>query len=114
MYSEYLADRIRNVLNEKKANYSEKKMMGGLAFMVNDKMCVGINNDDLMARIDPAIYEESLKQKGVREMDFTKRPMKGFVYVEPDGTDMDEDLESWIHLAIDYNPKARSSKKKKK
>ena len=113
MYSEYLADRIRNVLNEKKANYSEKKMMGGLAFMVNDKMCVGINNDNLMARIDPDIYEESLKQRGVREMDFTKRPMKGWIYVSPEGIDTEEELESWIQVALDFNPMAKSSKKRR-
>jgi hypothetical protein len=67
-----------------------------------------------MARIDPDIYEMALKRKGCREMDFTNRPMKGFVFVDPQGTDMDEDLEYWMQLAIDYNPKAKSSKKKKK
>jgi TfoX/Sxy family transcriptional regulator of competence genes len=113
-YNDFLADRMRLVLKEKNVIFEEKEMMGGLTFMVDDKMCVGIIGDNLMARIDPDIYEDSLKRKGCREMDFTKRPMKGFVYVEPDGTDMDEDLGSWIQLAIDYNPKARSSKKKKK
>ena len=114
MYSEYLADRIRQVLKEKRTSYSEKKMMGGIAFMVDDKMCVGITNEDLMARIDPDIYEESLQKHGVREMDFTKRPMKGWIYVTPEGIDTDEDLASWIQLTLDFNPKAKSSKRKKK
>jgi TfoX/Sxy family transcriptional regulator of competence genes len=112
-YNEFLADRVRLAMKEKNVRFEEKAMMGGLTFMVDDKMCVGIVKDNLMARIDPAIYERALKRKGCREMDFTHRPMKGFVFVEPPGTDMDEDLESWIQLALDYNPKAKSSKKKK-
>jgi TfoX/Sxy family transcriptional regulator of competence genes len=113
-YNEFLADRIRMVLKEKNVVYLEKAMMGGLTFMVDDKMCVGIVKEDLMARIDPDIYDEALKKKGCREMDFTHRPMKGFVFVEPEGIDMDQDLEYWIHLALDYNPRAKSSKAKKK
>lgn len=113
-YNEFLADRIRLVLKNKRVNFEEKKMMGGLALMVDDKMCVGVIKDNLMARIDPNIYEEALSRKGCREMDFTKRPMKGFIYVDAEGTDMDDDLESWIQLALDFNPKAKSSKKKNK
>ena len=112
-YDEYLAERIDQVLKEKNINYKEMKMMGGIAFLVNEKMCVGIINSDLMARIDPDIYKEALKRKGVREMDFTKKPMKGWIYVSPDGVDTDEDLAAWIQLALDYNPFAKSSKKKK-
>jgi TfoX/Sxy family transcriptional regulator of competence genes len=111
-YDDFLADRIRQVLKEKNIEFKEKAMMGGLTFMVNDKMCVGIVGDKLMARIDPAIYDTALKRTGCRVMDFTKRPMKGFVFVEPAGTDMDHDLESWIQLALEYNPKARPSKTK--
>lgn len=82
--------------------------------MVNDKMCAGVINNSLMARIGPDVYEEVLKRKACRKMDFTGRPMKGFVYVEPEGIDLDEDLDEWIQLCLDYNPKARSSKKKNK
>jgi TfoX/Sxy family transcriptional regulator of competence genes len=113
-YDEFLADRMRLVLKERNVVYEEKAMMGGLTLMVDGKMCVGIIRDNLMARIDPDIYDTALKRKGCREMDFTKRPMKGFVFVEPEGTDMDRDLESWIQLALDYNSKAKSSKKSKK
>jgi TfoX/Sxy family transcriptional regulator of competence genes len=111
-YDEYLAERVAKTLKEKNIDFKEMKMMGGIAYMVNDKMCVGITNSDLMARIDPIIYEEALTNKGVREMDFTKKPMKGWIYVSPEVIDTDEDLADWIQLALDYNPKAKSSKKK--
>ena len=113
-YNEYLADRIRQILSEKNIAFSEKSMMGGLTFMVDDKMCVGIVRDNLMARIDPEFYKDALTRKGCKEMDFTRRPMRGFVFVEPEGTDMDQDLEYWIQLALDYNPNALSSKRIKK
>lgn len=112
-YDEFLADRIRTILREKQVLVDEKKMMGGLSFMVDNKMCVGIVQDNLMARIDPDIYDYALTKKGCKEMDFTGRTMKGFVFVEPEGIDMDKDLEYWIKLCIDYNPKAKSSKNKK-
>jgi len=113
-YSELLADRIRRYLEDKKVSFNEKKMMGGLTFMVDEKMCLGIVKEDLMVRIDPEIYEESLNKSGARPMDFTKRQMKGFLFVDADGTDLDSDLEYWVNLALEYNPKAKSSKKKKK
>jgi hypothetical protein len=67
-------------------NIEEKRMMGGLTFMINGKMCVGILKEDLMARIDPEVHEDSLRRKRCREMDFTGRPMRGFVFVDPEGT----------------------------
>ena len=112
-YNEFLADRIRLALKEKGSAFQEKKMMGGLAFMVDNKMCVGVVKDDLMARIDPAAYDEALKHKGCRAMDLTGRPMKGFVFVSPEGTDMDDDLAGWVQLALDFNPRAKASKKNK-
>ncbi len=111
-YDEFLADRIKTVLKDKQISFDEKKMMGGLSFMVDDKMCVGVVNSNLMARIDPVIYNQALSKKGCREMDFTGRSMKGFVFVEPEGIDMDADLEYWVQLCLDFNPKAKSSKKK--
>jgi TfoX/Sxy family transcriptional regulator of competence genes len=113
-YDEFLADRIRMIMKGMHVAFEEKAMMGGLTFMVDDKMCVGIIKNDLMARIDPEIYDAALQKKGCREMDFTKRPMKGFVFIGPSGTESDQDLESWVKLALEYNPKARSSRKKNK
>jgi TfoX/Sxy family transcriptional regulator of competence genes len=111
-YNEKTADRIREELAAIR-KVEEKKMMGGLTFMVNDKMCVGILNDDIMVRIDPAEYEQALERKGCREMDFTGRPMKGFVFVSPEGTKGKKDLNYWIDLALAFNKKAKASKKKK-
>lgn len=112
-YSEHLADRVSQILNAKHVHFEEKKMMGGLTFMVDDKMCVGILKDDLMARINPELYEMALNKPGCTEMNFTGRPMKGFVFIDPEGTDEDQDLEYWVQMALDYNPLAKSSKKKK-
>lgn len=110
-YNEFLADRIRQLLNERHVAFEEKHMMGGLAFMVDDKMCVGVVKDNLMARVGEDAYEHCLKQPGAREMNFTGKPMKGFVFVDEEGTDMDDDLDYWIELCLDYNPFAKSSKK---
>jgi TfoX/Sxy family transcriptional regulator of competence genes len=89
-------------------------MMGGLTFMVNGKMCVGILKEDLMARIDPEVHEDALKRKGCREMDFTGRPMKGFVFVGPEGTSTGRDLGSLVRLALAFNKEARRSKRRKR
>jgi len=111
-YDEYLADRIRQGLGDLRVNFTEKHMMGGISFMVDDKMCLGIVKEDLMVRIDPEFQDEALRLPGCREMDFTNRPMKGFVFVSPEGIDMDEDLDFWIDKALEYNPRAKSSNKK--
>ncbi len=113
-YNEFLADRIRQIFSDKKVQTVEKKMFGGLCFMVNDKMCLGVHEEKLMARVGPELETAALSKKGARPMDFTKRPMKGFIFVEPEGTDMDKNLEYWVQLCLAYNPKAKSSKKRKK
>jgi TfoX/Sxy family transcriptional regulator of competence genes len=111
-YDEKLVDRIREALVEQK-NVAEKKMFGGVAFMVNDKMCVGVTKDDLMARIDPDVQDKALQKEGSRVMDFTGRPMKGFVFVSPEGVKTKKELEYWLNLALDYNAKAKPAKKRK-
>ena len=75
-YSEYLADRISRSLDEMQVIYEEKQMFGGLCFMVDSKMCIGINDDKLMARVGPDFYEEALTKSGAETMEFTGRPMK--------------------------------------
>jgi TfoX/Sxy family transcriptional regulator of competence genes len=112
-YDEFLADRVRQSLAFQHIFFEEKKMMGGLTFMVKDKMCVGIHSEKLMARIDPEIYEMALMKKGCRKMEFTGREMKGFVFIDPEGIDKEKDLNYWIDLALVFNEKAKSSKKKK-
>ena len=112
-YDESLADRVRSALERRKVPVEEKRMMGGLAFMVNGKMCVGVEKSRLMVRLDPAIYEDALKRKACQPMDFTGRPLKGFVFVQPDGLKTSTDLRRWIELALEFNPKAKASRKKK-
>ncbi len=112
-YNEKLANRIR----ERFADLSpveEKKMMGGLTFMYNDKMCVGIMQDELMCRIDPELYEMALDQHGCRPMEFTGRVLKGYVLVEASGMKSKKQFDYWIDLALAFNQKAKSSKKKSK
>ena len=113
-YDEYLADRIRQTLKDKSVGFSEKKMFGGLCFMVDEKMCVGIVKEELMARVGPERYEEAVSKPGAKAMNFTGRPMKGYVFVEPEGIDESEDLEYFLQAALDYNPIAKASKKKKR
>jgi TfoX/Sxy family transcriptional regulator of competence genes len=112
-YSSTLAARIRESL-ENVPDVVEKEMMGGLCFMVNAKMCVGIIKDDLMCRIDPEMQETALERHGCRIMDFTGRPMKGYVLVDDTGMRSGKDFDYWINLSLAFNPKAKSSKKKKK
>ncbi len=112
-YDEYLQERIDSVLKEKNIPFEAKKMMGGLCYMINDKMCVGIIKDQLMARVGPEQYEELLKLDGARPMDFTKRPMNGYLYVSPQAIDLEKDLEFWVQKCLDFNPFANSGKKKK-
>jgi TfoX/Sxy family transcriptional regulator of competence genes len=113
-YDETLAARIGVLLDAKGVAYEAKAMMGGLCFMVDDKMCVGVSNDLLMARIDPDECERAFEQPGCRPMDFTGRPLRGFVYVEPEALGTRPKLAKWIGLALDFNPKAKRSKKRKK
>lgn len=112
-YDEFLEERITRILVQKKAQFEAKKMMGGLCYLVDDKMCVGIVKDHLMARVGPDSYEGSLDKPGCKPMDFTGRPMKGFVFVGDEGIAGEDDLEYWIQLSLDFNPLAKSSKKKK-
>lgn len=113
-YDTFLADRIAQFFTEKSIPFEPKKMMGGLCFMVDGKMCVGVNKDEVMARINPELYDASLLKPGCKEMNFTGRPMKGFVFLSDEATDLDENLNYWLQLALDFNPLAKSSKKKKK
>ncbi len=111
-FNEQLADLLRQELKERSIPFEEKKMMGGLCIMVDDKMCVGVIKDDLMARVGPHVYDEALARPNAREMDFTKRPMKGYLYVNADGWDNNEELREWVNLCLIFNKEAKSSKKK--
>ena len=113
-YNEHLADRIKLLLESRKVKFTERKMFGGVCLMVDEKMLIGVLKEQLMARVDPDDEAKALKRKGAVPMDFTGKSMKGFIFVEEDAVDMDEDLEYWVSLCLTYNPKAKASKKKAK
>jgi TfoX/Sxy family transcriptional regulator of competence genes len=100
-YDEGLAERIREVFAGR-PDVAEKKMFGGVAFMVRGHMCVGIVRDELMVRVKPESYETLLREPFARAMDFTGRPMKGFLFVAPGGIEDDESLERWIATSLDH------------
>jgi TfoX/Sxy family transcriptional regulator of competence genes len=111
-YNERLANRIRGALQDLPI-IEEKEMFGGLTFMVNEKMCVGIIKEEMMCRIDPNFHETAVEMEGCRSMDFTKRPMKGYVLIDETGMKAQKEFDYWINLCLDFNSKAKSSKKKK-
>ena|ERR1043166_4700051 len=113
-FNEKLADRTREIIAETHKKVEEKRMFGGLCFMVNDKMCVGVEKERLMVRLDPAKYEEVIEKEGCAPMDFTGKIMKGFVFVDINALNTRKKLEYWIKLALDFNKFAKSSRKKKK
>jgi TfoX/Sxy family transcriptional regulator of competence genes len=100
-YDEGLAQRVRESLQNEK-DVEEKKMFGGLCFMVSHHMCCGILEDKLMARVGAENYEKLLKKEHSRPMDFTGKPMKGIIYVEPGGLTSDKDLKEWIEVCLDF------------
>jgi TfoX/Sxy family transcriptional regulator of competence genes len=110
-YNEKLADRTREIIAATHKNIEEKKMFGGLCFMVNDKMCVGVEKERLMVRLNPELFDEVIEKEGCALMDFTGKIMKGFVFVSEDVLTTKKKLEYWINLALDYNRIAKSSKK---
>ena len=100
-FDEGLAERIRELLRDRRG-VDERRMFGGLAFMLDGHMFVGILGDTLMARVGPEAYAKALAQKHVREMDFTGKPMKGYVFVAPEGFESDAALESWIGRCANF------------
>jgi TfoX/Sxy family transcriptional regulator of competence genes len=100
-YDEKLADRIRRALGPRE-DVEERKMFGGLAFLRGGRMFCGIANEDLMVRVGPEGYEKALGKPHVRPMDFTGRPMKGYVYVAPPGRQTDAALRAWVNLSASF------------
>jgi TfoX/Sxy family transcriptional regulator of competence genes len=111
-FDEALGERIAAALRRGGIDFAEKRMFGGLGFMINDKMCVGIVKDQLMVRVLDEKYTDVLRLPHVRPMDFTGRPMKGFVYVSSDGLQDEDSLQKWLELGIEFSKfgKVRSRK----
>jgi TfoX/Sxy family transcriptional regulator of competence genes len=100
-FDEALADRIRDVLAPR-PELSERKMFGGLAFMLAGNMAVGVIGEDLMVRLAPEDADRALAEPHTRPMDFTGKPAKNMVYVDPEGTASDEELAKWVEAGADY------------
>jgi hypothetical protein len=119
-YDEALADRVRVILGERRG-VSERRMFGGLCFMVDGKMFMGINVGKIMCRVGPEAHDEAMSRPGVRVMDFTGRPMQGYVYVGSPSIDCDSGLEAWVEQTYAFadslpakkpaTPKARKTRK---
>lgn len=112
-YNELLTNRVREALTHFQ-KVEEKRMFRGVTFMVNGKMCVSVGDDELMCRIDPAIHDEAIQKKGCGTMVMKGREYRGYVYVKEDSLKTKKDLDYWLGLALDFNKKAKSSKKTKK
>jgi TfoX/Sxy family transcriptional regulator of competence genes len=112
-YDEGLAERIRGLLDDH-GGVSERQMFGGLAFLIRGHMTVGIVKDDLMVRVGPGTYSQVVREAGARPMDFTGRPMKGFVFVSSEALESDADLQRWVDRGVGFAaslpPKSSGSK----
>ena len=114
-YSIALANRVREYLVEiPHITVEEKAMFGGLAFLVNDKMCINIGEDSLMCRFDPKQTEELSEREGFSPVVMRGKELSGYCYVEPSGYKQKEDFNFWLQLCLEFNNKAKSSKKKNK
>ncbi|MHC5020432.1 MAG: TfoX/Sxy family protein [Planctomycetota bacterium] len=115
-YDEKLADRVRAVLKGKR-NIGELKMFGGLCFTLKGNMAVGLTATDLMVRVGPDAYEACLAEKHARPMDFTGRPMKGYLFVDPKGLKTKPQLNKWVTRCLDFvgtlPPKVKKAKKRR-
>jgi TfoX/Sxy family transcriptional regulator of competence genes len=99
-YDQQLAGRIRKIF--RRGAVTEKAMFGGLAFLLEGRMCCGILNDDLVVRVGPERYEDALREADVRPMDFTGRPMKGYVFVGSRATNDEASLAAWVGRGADF------------
>jgi TfoX/Sxy family transcriptional regulator of competence genes len=112
-YNEKIADRIRDAIADR-GGIEEKKMFRGMCFMLNGKMCICVNDDEIMCRVDPAVYETLLEKNGVRAMVHNGRTMKGFVFVSQDVIKTKKEFDYWVQLSLEFNKKAKPAKKRKK
>jgi TfoX/Sxy family transcriptional regulator of competence genes len=100
-YDEMLAERVRSAAGDE-PGLSERKMFGGIAFLLHGNMACGIVGDELMVRVGPDAWEDALREPHAREMDFTGRSMRGMVYVSADGLAEDRDLATWVGRGLDH------------
>jgi TfoX/Sxy family transcriptional regulator of competence genes len=109
-YNEQLADRVREALLHL-PKVEEKKMFRGLTFMVDGKMCISVSGEELMCRFDPALQDDVVEKNGFRPMIMKGKEYRGFGYVSPEAIKSKKDFEYWVNLSLDYNDRAKASKK---
>jgi len=112
-YSEKLADRVRIALSDI-PHVGEKKMFSGVAFMVDGKMCINVTKDGLMCRIDPAVHDQLLEERPCRTMVMKGKELQGYILVNEEDVARRAELGFWVQQCLDFNGRARASKKKKK
>ena len=113
-YNENLAKIVHDTLVALNTDFVEKKMFGGIAFMIQEKMACGIVKDELMVRVLPERFEEALQKPFARQMDFTGKPMKGYVFISEAGMKSKKEFDYWVALCLAFNKEAKASKKKSK
>jgi len=111
-YNEKLAEQIRQSLSGMR-NVVEKKMFGGIAFLINEKMCIGVDKDDMILRCDPEMANVQLSRKSVRPFDLTSKPTKGWFLIGPGGTKTKKAIDYWIEVAVEANGKATTQRARK-
>jgi TfoX/Sxy family transcriptional regulator of competence genes len=112
-YNEELTDRLRQALVDV-PKVQERRMFRGVAFMVDGKMCMTVGDTRLMCRIDPALHETAIERNGVSVLKMRGREYRGFLYVDEEALKAPRDLKYWVDLCLDYNKRAKASKKKSK
>jgi len=100
-FDELLADRVRDALSME-GDLTERRMVGGVAFMVRGNMVCGVRENDLIVRVGPVRYTHAVMEPDTRPFDMTGRPMTGWVVVQPHGYARDEDLKAWVREALDF------------
>jgi TfoX/Sxy family transcriptional regulator of competence genes len=110
-YDQGLANRVKAALGSSR-RVEEKRMFGGITFMVRGKMCVSVGKERIMCRIDPAIHDAALQRRGCRTVVMKGRDYRVYVYVEAEALRTNSDLNYWVGLALDYNNKAKASARK--
>lgn len=113
-YSEILADRVREyLLSISSLKIEEKKMFRGLAFLINGKMCVNVSDENLMCRFDPELINEVSERVGFQPLIMKGKQLQGYCYVTEQGYKSKANFEYWLKLCLDFNKKAKVSKRKK-
>ncbi len=113
LYNELLANRIREAIADS-GEIEEKKMFGGLCFMVNGKMCICVRADEMMCRVGPDEYEAALEKPDTRPMLHNAKSMKGYVFVNKEAIKANKDFDYWINASLKFNNYAKAVKPKKK